>query len=104
MSEKLNQLQMIEQNLQQLIAQKQQFQGQLIEIESAISELEKSKDAYKIVGNIMVKTPNKELAKDLEDKKQRIDIRIKSVEKQEAKFKENGEAIRKELMSEMKEK
>ena len=40
--EKIAQLQMIEQGMQNFLLQKQQFQAQIIEIESALKELEKS--------------------------------------------------------------
>jgi len=101
MSEKINQLQILEQNLQQLLSQKQQFQGQLVEIESALEELGKTEDAYKIVGNIMVKMPKPDLEKELNDKKEKVDIRMKSIEKQEKAIKTKAESLRKEVMDEM---
>ena len=52
--QKIGQLQMFEQSMQNLLMQKQQFQLQQVEIESALKELEKVNEAYKIVGNIMV--------------------------------------------------
>lgn len=104
MSEKLAQLQMIEQNLQQLLSQKQQFNGQMVEIESALEELEKTEDAYKIVGNVMVKVSKLDLSKELGEKKERTEIRIKSIEKQEDKLKEKAEQLRKEVMEDMNKK
>ena len=64
---KISQLQMMEQSMQGFLMQKQQFQGQLVEIESALKELEKSKEAYKIVGNIMVSSDKKELEGKISD-------------------------------------
>ncbi|MBI4453809.1 prefoldin subunit beta [Candidatus Woesearchaeota archaeon] len=104
MSEKLAQLQMIEQNLQQLLSQKQQFNGQMVEIESALEELEKTEDAYKIVGNVMVKVSKSDLNKELTEKKERTEIRIKSIEKQEDKLKEKAESLRAEVMEDMNKK
>ena len=52
--QKISQLQMFEQSLQGFLGQKQQFQMQLVEVESALGELENTEKAYKIVGNIMV--------------------------------------------------
>ena len=100
--EKLNQLQLIEQNSQQYLAQKQQFQAQLIEIESAISELEKTEKSYKIIGNIMVKTDKNELKKELEKKKEMFELRVKTLEKQEEKLKTKAKDIQKEVLSDMK--
>ncbi|MFH1439967.1 MAG: prefoldin subunit beta [Candidatus Woesearchaeota archaeon] len=104
MSEKINQLQMIEQNLQQVLAQKQQFQGQMVEIDSALEELGKTEDAYKIVGNVMVKMSKEDLDKELNEKKERTELRMKSIEKQETQLKQKAESIRKEVMSDMEKK
>ncbi len=41
--EKMQQLQMIEQNMQQTLSQKQQFQMQLMEIDSALKEIKDRK-------------------------------------------------------------
>ena len=43
MENKIAQLQMIEQNIQNVLMQKQTFQSQLIEVENALEEIEKSK-------------------------------------------------------------
>lgn len=101
MSEKINQLQMLEQNLQQILSQRQQYQGQVVEIDSAIEELKKSEDAYKIVGNIMIKVSKEELNKDLVEKKERAEIRMKTFQKQEKTVKDKAESLRKEVMEEM---
>jgi len=100
--EMVSQLQMLEQNLQQQLMQKQQFQTQLLEIESAISELSKTKKAYKIVGNIMVEGNKDDLSKSLLSKKEMLDLRIRSVEKQEDALRKKAEKLREEVMKVMK--
>jgi len=99
---KLGQLQMIEQNLQGLLMQKQQFQTQLIEIESALKELETAKESYKIVGNIMVSSNKEDLKKDLNQKKETVELRIKSVEKQEKNLREKAGGMQSEIVKELK--
>jgi len=79
---KINQLSMMEQNLQNLSLQKQQFQNQNLEIESALSELEGAKEAFKIIGNLMVKVSPDKLKTDLNGKKETMQLRIKTLEKQ----------------------
>jgi prefoldin beta subunit len=101
--DKLNQLEMIEQNVQQYLLQRQQFQAQLIEIESALKELEQAPEAYKIVGNIMVKGDKTKLAEELSRKKEMFEIRVKTLEKQEDKLKEKAKDIQKEVLSGMKD-
>ncbi len=68
--QKIAQLQLYEQSLQNILIQKQQFQSQSLEIDSALKELEATKEAYKIVGNIMVASKKEDLKKDLESKKE----------------------------------
>ena len=97
--EKVNDLSMLEQNVQHLAAQRQSFQAQLLEIESAIEELGSSKDAYKIIGSIMVKVEASKLKEELESKKKLIEIRIKSAEKQEELIKEKSKKIQEEIMA-----
>ncbi len=102
--QKIAQLQLMEQNLQSFLLQRQQFQSQLIEVESALKELETAKESYKIVGNIMVNASKEDLKKDLEEKKGILELRIKSVEKQETQIKEKASKTQAEVLEKMKEK
>ncbi len=100
--QQIMQLQMLEQNLTNLTVQKQQFQNQLIEIDSALKELKGAKKAYKIVGNIMISSNQEDLEKDLNQKKEIIDLRIKNFEKQEKLLKEKASELQKEVMNQIK--
>lgn len=102
---KIAQLQLLDQNLQQILMQKQQYQSQIIEIDNSLEELEKSKgNVYKIVGAIMVNGDKEELKKELLSKKELVELRIKSFEKQENQIKEKIDALQSEVMLEMKKK
>ena len=98
---KLGQLQMLEQSMQNLLMQKQQFQLQQVEIESALKELEKVNEAYKIVGNIMVLSKKTDLKTDLTSKKEVIELRIKSMEKQENQLREKASKLQSEVLKGM---
>jgi len=101
--EKIQELQFLEQNLQSILLQNQAFQLELSETDSALSELEKTKeDIYKIVGNIMIKASKEETEKELKEKREILAIRLKSIEKQESSFREKSEKMREELMKEIK--
>jgi len=102
--EKLGQLQLIEQNLQNFLMQKQNFQSQLIQIENAVEEVEKTtkKTAYKIVGSLMIESDVSSLKEDLKSKKEVLDLRIKNIEKQEEKLKEKAKSVQEEVMKELK--
>ncbi|MDD5331494.1 MAG: prefoldin subunit beta [Candidatus Nanoarchaeia archaeon] len=99
----VQELQILEQGLQNILIQKQTFQAQMIEIENALKELEHSTgDCYKIVGNIMIKSDKSTLIKDLNGKKEIIELRIKTLEKQESKTKEQFQEKQKEAFKNIK--
>ena len=100
--QKIGQLQMYEQSLQTFLGQKQQFQAQMVEAESALNELEHAETAYKIVGNIMVLSDKKELKADLESKKEMFELRIKSIEKQENQVREKTSKLQSEILKKIK--
>ncbi|MBW2973493.1 prefoldin subunit beta [Candidatus Woesearchaeota archaeon] len=102
--ESIGQLQLIEQQVQTMAMQKQQFQTQLFEVENALKELKTSKTAYKIVGNIMVLSEKEKLEKELKQKKEIIDLRIANLDKEEKKLKEKAKKLQEELLSALKKK
>lgn len=101
-SAKVNQLQLLQQNVQTLMMQKQQLQSQLVELESALKEIKTTEQAYKIVGKVMVASSKEDLEKELQEKKDLIDVRVKNLEKQEQSLKENMEMLQKEVVEELK--
>jgi prefoldin beta subunit len=101
--EKINKLSKMEHSLQSFLAQKQAFQSQLLELQSALEALEKTEEAYKIVGNVMVKSDKHALAEDLKEKKEMVELRIKSVEKQENNLREKTAELQSEVMKIMSE-
>jgi len=100
--QKINQLQMFEQSMQSILVQKQQFQNQLMEAESALGEIDGSKEVYKMIGNIMVLATKEDLKKDLQGKKEMLDLRIKSIEKQETQMKEKATKLQEEVLKQIK--
>ena len=100
--QKIGQLQMFEQSLQSFLGQKQQFQVQLVEIESALGELDNTDKAYKIVGNIMVEADKNELKADLQSKREMLELRIKTMEKQESQVREKASSLQSEILKKIK--
>lgn len=98
LQEQVNKIQLLEQNVQAIAAQKQQVQTQVFEIDSALKELENSTDSFKIIANIMVKTSKEQLTKELTEKKELFDLRIQTLEKQEKDMKEKMKEIQTEVM------
>ena len=76
---------------------------QSMENDNAIKELNKTKkDAYKIIGTIMVSSDKEELKKELEEQKEILELRLKNLDKQENNFKDKAEEIQKEVMKDIK--
>ena len=98
-AKQIQELQVFEQNMQNLLLQKQAFQIESSETENALEELKKSSDdVYRIVGQIMIKTKKQDLEKDLKQRKEILDLRLKSLAKQEQFLKENLDKKREEIM------
>ncbi|MBU4087030.1 MAG: prefoldin subunit beta [Nanoarchaeota archaeon] len=101
--EKIQELQILEQNLQQVTLQEQAFQQEIHETDSALSEIEKtSEDVYKIVGNIMIKIGKADISKELKEKKDILSLRLNSIEKQSSSLREKTEKLREEVVKSMK--
>ena len=78
-NEKIQEMQILEQRLQNILVQKQSFQMEFSETEGALEEIEKSEDVFKIVGNIMLKSDKNSGKAELADKTALLDMRIKSL-------------------------
>ncbi|MFA5357607.1 MAG: prefoldin subunit [archaeon] len=65
--------------------QKQQFAFQKELIQSSLDELKKTKEesVLKAVGNILIKKSTKEVQKELEEKMETVELRLKTLQKQE---------------------
>jgi len=86
--EMINQFQMYQQQLQSVSFQKETLRLQNIEIDKALEELNATKEekAYKITGQIMVSKTVDELKKELNESKELVDVRTKSLEKIEERI------------------
>lgn len=78
---------LIEQNLNQLLMQKQSIQIEFNETVNALEELQKSKgDVYRMLGNIMIKSEKQLLIKELEERKKVLEMQLSVFDKQEMLF------------------
>lgn len=92
------QAQMFQQQIQEIVSQKEALNIQSIEIKRALDEIEKSKsDLYKIAGPILVKSDKESIKNDLTEKSDFIDLKKKTLERSESKIKERFEELRSKL-------
>ena len=96
---KIQELQILEQTMQNVLIQKQSFQIELAETQGALEELEKTEDeVYKIIGQLMLKTEKAKTVIELEEKKKMFELRIKTLENQEKNIVDKIEKIRENML------
>jgi len=87
--ERLLRLQQLQRTLQSVLAQKQQVELELTEIEQALSELQKlTEDAviYRAIGSLLVKAEKAKVTVDLNERKELLNMRATVLGKQEERL------------------
>ena len=97
---KIQEMQILEHNFEQLLLQKQAFTLELNDTKHSLEELEKASDeVFKIVGRqIIIRTKKEDLQKDLSHKQELIELRLKNIEKQEEEFSKKVVSLREEIV------
>ena len=86
LQEQLMKMQQAQQNLQSIMAQKQQLEMEQLESDKALEELKKAGDndeVYKHAGSILIKSNKKDLISELEERKELANTRATVLAKQE---------------------
>ncbi len=98
----IEEMQATQYRIHMYLSQKQSLELKLQEIETAIKELRESKEefAYKITGPIMIKVGKEDLIKELEEKKNLVELRIKAFEKQIEKLNDRMKELQEKLRGE----
>ncbi|MBW2985056.1 prefoldin subunit [Candidatus Woesearchaeota archaeon] len=99
--QKMQDMQVFEQNIQGLLMQRQNFNAQLSEIDAALNELKTTKEAYKLVGGIMVLSKKEELIESLNQRKKMFELRLNKIGEQEKAVKEKANKLQSDILSEM---
>jgi len=89
-----NRVKQLEEQLKLVIARRQQVKAELLDVESALTELEKiNPDAvvYKSIGNILVKASRDELISELKERKETLELQEMTLGKQEATMRKQWE-------------
>ncbi len=97
----INQFRQLQQQLQVITAQRVQLETRLKEVEVTLEELEKAEEKapiYKSIGSLLIRAEKKEeVRKDLEDQKETLAIRVKTLEKQEKTMAERYERMQQQI-------
>ncbi len=96
---KIQEMQILEQNLQNILHQKQAFQIETSETKSAIKEIESAGDeVFRVIGQLMIKSDKSKMKEELLNREKILDLRLASIEKQEKTLSDRLEEIRGEFM------
>ena len=97
--QELMQFQQLQSQYQIIVSQLQSLKIEMSETDAALNELSKTENpvVYKSIGSILIKSEKPGLLDDLNKKKESIDIRIKTIEKQEDRVKKKLEEMQKNL-------
>lgn len=90
LQEQLVKMQQAQQNLQSILAQKQQLEIEKLESEKALEELKKAGEndtVYKHAGSILIKSNKNDMIAELEEKKELAKTRETVLSKQEQRIK-----------------
>lgn len=90
----------LQEQLKAIILRRQQFELELKEVEAAYDEasnLSPDTTIYKAVGALLFRTDKEKALKELSDRKEELDLRIKTLEKQELRLKQQLEELRKSI-------
>lgn len=95
--QQIRQLQQFEVQLQNILTQKQQLQLELGDIETALKYLQEAKDdvkLFKSVGSLLIEGTKEKVMNELKEKRDLIDLRLKTLQKQEEKIRSRIEELR----------
>lgn len=97
--QKIEELQIIENNLREFLMQRQTLQVEINEIENALDELSATEgEVYKIVAGIMVKIERDTAKEELDEKKIAVESKISAIERQEKIIEKKSEELKKEIL------
>ncbi len=102
--ERLQRLQNLQNTYQQLLVQKQRIEMEKMESEKALETLKNvaaDSTVYKSVGAVLVEKPKDDVVKELDDRVEFLEMRLKVLIKQENKTKEKMTSIQETLQKEL---
>ena len=105
LQEQIGKLQQSQQNLQSIMAQKQQVEMDSSEADKALEELKKAGDndqVFKHAGSILIKSTKNDLIEELEEKKELSKTQITVLTKQEERIKASLQEQEKKIQEMLK--
>ena len=95
------QFQALQQQLQSVLSQKFRMESQLREVQMTVEELNKSPEdvtIYRNVGSLLIKSSDKKaILKEVVDDKETLEVRIKTLDRQEKSLREKYQTMQEQL-------
>ncbi|MEJ2242207.1 MAG: prefoldin subunit beta [Candidatus Bathyarchaeota archaeon] len=103
--QRLLRLQQLQQTLQGIMAQKQQLEMQLTEVDQALSELEKMNETaviYKSIGSLLVKSHKTPVTEELKERKELLTMRVDVLAKQDDRLRTQVKDLQEKLQQDLR--
>lgn len=98
----VGQLQNLQRQLQVITAQRQRLELEVVQIDTALAELEKADGkVYKSIGTLLIEDKPADLKKELNTRRQDVNDRVETLKKQEKNFQTKGESLQKKIQKEL---
>ena len=103
--QRLLKLQQLQQTIQGVLAQKQQLEMQLSEVEEALNELEKMNETaviYKSIGALLVKSQKNTVTEELKERKELLTMRVDVLTKQDDRLRTQAKDLQEKLQQDLR--
>jgi prefoldin beta subunit len=103
--QRLLKLQQLQQTLQGVMAQKQQLEMQLSEVDEALNELEKMNETaviYKSIGALLVKSQKNTVTEELKERKELLTMRVDVIAKQDDRLRTQAKDLQEKLQQDLR--
>ncbi len=97
---KIMQFQEIQERIRALITRKQQLEVELREVERTLDELKDINNEtpiFKFTGRVLIRVSKENIVRELNDRKETLELHIKTLEKQEVQARKRFEELRQDL-------
>jgi prefoldin beta subunit len=105
LQEQLQRLQQLQQTLETVVAQRQQLEMESVEVNRALTELEKIPEeglVYKSIGSLLVRAEKKKVADELVERKELLTTRISVLQRQQTRADERLKELQKSIQNQLR--
>jgi len=106
LQEELAKLQQLQQTLQVIVAQKQQVEVELTDVDKALEEIKKMPDdnpIYQAIGAFLVKKDKESVIKELTERRELLTVRASVLGKQEERTRERLKEVQQQIQARLRQ-